>query len=811
MPPRKKTNKPENRTNTKRRNANGRRGILLGVGLALALAAAWFGWRTFHKASAIRNVLLISIDTCRADRLSCYGYPSKSTPNIDAVAAEATLFRNAYTPVPMTLPAHCSMLAGTIPPYHGVHDNVQYGFSGTTLADLLKARGFYTGGIVSAVIMDKRYGLNQGFDSYLDAMPPSPRRKMLRERKGGDTTRLALDFLDQHGAKPFFLFLHYYDAHSPYDPPEPFASQYQDKPYVGEIAYVDSCIGQVVAKLKEQGLYDSTLLVITSDHGEMLGEHGEPYHSFFIYQGVSRVVLVMRVPGQKRGGVVEQTVGLVDIVPTVCGLLKVRPPRNIQGVDLTPLLKGGKMARADRGYYLESLSPTKYKGNSLLGLVQGGWKYIQTTRPELYDLEKDPGEEKNLASSRPELAAALQGRLKSLLEKEVRSHSGGKNGEWDSKAVADLAALGYVQGSVVEDFTFSQDKEDPKDLIEYHAGCVSVRGWTAEGSYRKATEKCQEMIREKPGLSEAYGLLGTIRLQQRDYGGAVEYLQKAFELAPEKHLYHSDLGVALVELGRADEALKHFEEAVRLEPRSSELFTDFGIGLNRLRRFSEAEGKFRKALELDPLDEQAHGGLGAALLAQGKRDGAIEEFTKALEINPANAGVHNFLGRIFLEKGERQKALAHWSDSLRLDPKQPEVLDAAAKILVGQGQAEQALERWESQLQLQPKNPQTMSRLALLKSNPQYPKLKNPAEALTLAQQSCEITGYKDLECLYALATALAASEKLQEASEIGTKALRLAEEKRDTALAASIRDLLEFCKRGAAGGQGNEKAEKKD
>jgi superkiller protein 3 len=258
-------------------------------------------------------------------------------------------------------------------------------------------------------------------------------------------------------------------------------------------------------------------------------------------------------------------------------------------------------------------------------------------------------------------------------------------------------------------------------------------------------------------------------------------------------------------LGRVDEALKHFEEAVRLEPRNSELFTDFAIGLNRLQRFSEAEGKFRKALELDPLDEQAHGGLATALLAQGKRDGAIEEFTKTIEINPANSGAHNFLGRIFLEKGDRQKALAHWSDSLRLDPKQPEVLDAAAKILAGQGRAGEALERWESQLQLQPKNAQTMSRLALLKSNPQYPKLRNPAEALALAQQSCEITGYKDLECLYALAAALAASEKLQEASEIGTKALKLAEEKRDTALAANIRNLLEFCKRGVAGGQGNE------
>jgi len=797
MPARNKRNKPDNGKNTKRHNADSRRGILLGAGILLAIAAGWLAWQAYPKAPKIRNVLLISIDTCRPDRLSCYGYPSKTTPNIDAIAAQGTLFRNAYTPVPMTLPAHCSMLTGTIPPYHGIHDNAQYGFGETTLAGLLKARGFYTGAIVSAMILDRRYGLDQGFDTYLDTMPATPKEKTDKERKGGDTTRLALDFLDRNREKPFFLFLHYYDPHSPYEPPEPFASQFQGKPYEGEIAFVDSCIGQVMAKLKELGLYDSTLLVIASDHGEMLGEHGEMFHMFFVYQAAVKVALVMKLPGQKQGRVVEEPVGLVDIVPTICGLLKAQPPRNIQGVDLTPRLKGRKTARANRDFYCESLTPTKFGGNSLLCLIQGNWKYIQTTRPELYDLEKDPGEETNVASSRADMAASLQSRLKSLLEKEVRSRSGGKRAELDPTALANLAALGYVRGSVVEDFTFSQDKEDPKDLIGYQTDWTMVQDLIHLEKYAEARKLCDKMLKEKPKLANTYNLLGTIALAEKDHAAAVEAFRKTLELEPQEYRHHQDLAVALAELGKMDEAFQHFEEAARMEPRGGEVFTCFGIGLNRARRFAEAEGKFRKALELNPKDDKARRGLARALLAQGKRDGAIEEFTKSLEINPLSAEAHNFLGLAFLEKGDRQKALSHWADSLRLDPDQPETLDLAAKALLEQGQPEQALQYWESQLRLQPRNAQAMSRVALLKSNPRYPKLINFPEALALARQSCELTGYKDLPCLYALATALAKSQKLQEASEIATKALKLAEEAGDTALAANIKDLLEFCKRG--------------
>ena len=771
-------------------------GLLLGGALVLVLAAAWFAWQAYPKAPKIRNVLLISIDTCRPDRLSCYGYRSKTTPNIDAVAAEGTLFRNAYSPVPMTLPAHCSMLTGTVPPSHGVHDNPHYGFSGTTLADLLKARGFYTGGIVSTFILDRRYGLNQGFDTYLDSMPPVPREKLEGERNGGDTTRLALDFLARNRAKPFFLFLHYYDPHFPYEPPEPFASPFKDRPYDGEIAFVDSCIGQVIAKLKDLGLYDTTLLVITSDHGEMLGEHGEIYHMFFVYQAAVKVALVVKAPGQKRGLVVEEPVGLIDIVPTICSLVRAQPPRNIQGVDLTPHLKGRKTAKADRGYYCESLSATKYGGNTLLALVQDNWKYIQTTRPELYDLEKDPGEETNLVSSRAGLAAGLQGRLKALLEKEVRSHSGGEKVESDPKALAALAALGYVRGSVVEDFSFSQDKEDPKDLIGYHTDRNRVQEMIRQEKYGEAKELCGKMLKDRPNMGYTYELLGNIARVEKDHAAAEKAFRKTLELEPREYRHHNDLAVALTELNKTDEAFRHFEEAAKMEPRSSEVFTNYGIALRRAGRFDEAERKSRKALELNPTDYNARRGLAKALLAQGKTDDALVEYAELQKSAPPNVEVLNDLAAIFLRKGDRANALANWAGSLRLNPNQPEVLSGSARALLEMGRPEQSLQNLQNLLQLQPGNSRVMSQIAVLKADAKYPQTSNPAEALALARKACEISGPRDPVTLYALAMALAASQSYAEAAEAASKALKLAEEAGDALAIANIKNLLEICKR---------------
>ncbi|UCD27446.1 MAG: sulfatase, partial [Planctomycetota bacterium] len=372
--------------------------LLTGVGI-------WFVVQRRSSVSAIRHVVLISLDTCRADYLSCYGYARPTTPNIDALAKKGYLFSHAMTPIPLTLPAHASMLTGTIPPHHGKHENkdVYFDPSHVTLAVLLKDKGYHTGAFVGAQVLNGGLGLDRGFDTYDDSFAQS-------ERRAEEVNRAAFEWLEKQKDNPVFLFLHYYDPHDAYIPPEPFATTFKESLYAGEIAYTDHCIGQVFAKLKSLGMYESSLIIVTGDHGEMLGEHGETTHMYFIYESAIKVPLIYKLPGSSASQRIDDIAGIIDIVPTVCDLVEIEPPAGIQGKNLAGYFSNTPPESEDRVLYCESLYPTKYEGNTLLGLVSKRWKYIQTTRPELYDLQNDPGEQTNLAEAEPQRARILKDR-----------------------------------------------------------------------------------------------------------------------------------------------------------------------------------------------------------------------------------------------------------------------------------------------------------------------------------------------------------------------------------------------------------------
>ncbi|MHC4389458.1 MAG: sulfatase, partial [Planctomycetota bacterium] len=313
-----------------------RRGMLLGLLLVAVVAAVWFFRGSTVSLEKPRRVILISIDTCRADYLSCYGFGRETTPNIDAIAKEGIVFKNAIAPIPLTLPAHCSMFTGTYPLYHGVHDNLGNILAefNTTIAEILRTRGYSTAAIVSSFVLDKKFGTNQGFDSYNDTFvqPIGPQDSL--QRRGEEASRFACSYLEQNRDDPFFLFLHYFDAHDDYIPPEPFASEYADDPYAGEIAYTDHCIAQVIDKLKSLDLYDSSLIIIVGDHGEALGDHGEAYHGYYIYQSTVRVPFIIRPPKCRKPKAVDNIVSLVDVVPTILAYLGIEVPPHVQGQDL---------------------------------------------------------------------------------------------------------------------------------------------------------------------------------------------------------------------------------------------------------------------------------------------------------------------------------------------------------------------------------------------------------------------------------------------------------------------------------------------
>ena len=550
-------------------NKNKKSLLLIMLVILLAGAAIWLVVQQRSSVPDIRHVVLISLDTCRADYLSCYGYARPTTPHIDALARQGYLFRHTMTPIPITLPAHTSMLTGTIPPHHRKHENrdVHFDPSHVTLAALLKSKGYRTGAFVGSQILNGHFGLNRGFDTYDD-------RFNQRERRAEEVNCAAFAWLEKQKDNPVFLFLHYYDPHDDYDPPEPFATTFKENPYAGEIAYTDHCIGEVIAKLKSLDMYESSLIIVTGDHGEMLGEHGENTHMYFIYQSAMKVPLVYKLPGSNAAHKIDDLASIIDIVPTVCDLVDINPPAGIQGKNLASYFSDKPPQPEDRHLYCESLYPTKYEANSLLGLVSKRWKYIQTTRPELYDLQEDPGEQTNLVETQPHRARILKDRLAQILEQTVRQKEGREDAPLDAEILHHLRSLGYVGGSSVkEDFSFDQSKEDPKDLIGFHNEfrkiCHLEEQNKLEGQkiLADARASAERLIQQHPGYYGLYQVLLNITVRQKDYANAIRYGEKALALKSGLFRVHHNLGLAYSKTQQHDEAVKQFELALASMPK----------------------------------------------------------------------------------------------------------------------------------------------------------------------------------------------------------------------------------------------------
>jgi arylsulfatase A-like enzyme len=636
--------------------------------LIIALSVA--GWVLYEHLGArrIKHIVLISMDTTRADALSCYGSRYKTTANIDALAAEGVLFENTIAPVPLTMPSHSTMLTGTTPLYHEVHDNILYQLdkSNVTLAEILKDKGFSTGAFVGSFILDSQFGLDQGFDCYDDDLGDERSKTGINERKAGVTSQLACEWIDDHYKENMFLFLHFYDPHMDYNPPEPFDSMFtftdsslgeiplafkQFGLYMGEIAYTDNCIGQVIDKLKSLGIYDSTLIVVTADHGEMLSDHGERTHGYFLYRSAVRVPLVFKLPGRTRPARVKNTVGLADIAPTICSLLNIKLSSDVQGKDISPYLFRNDPVSLQRHVYCESLTPTKYKCNTLLALVSDRYKYIQTTRPELYDIIADPDETNNLIEQDPNLVAQdpeskrarlLKKRLQQIIEQTVKDGSSNKT-EFDEETIARLESLGYVSGGITEDFSFDQSLNDPKDLIAYHVLFSQAMAGMIEKKFDEVREISEIMISLRPKFYQGYLNRARVALEEKDYAMAVKFLKKAIRCDPEQYVLHGELAAALFEQKQFDRSLISLQESLRLNP-------GYHKGLDTLAKHAwlratstddeyydppQALKLARQAIELTPETKKRAGqlhALAAAYAANGNFPEAVENGRLALQL-----------------------------------------------------------------------------------------------------------------------------------------------------------------------------------
>ena len=633
-------------------NNGSRPRVLLALVLVVG-GVTWFLLRPDISQKQVRNVLLISVDTCRADYLSCYGYPRQTTPNIDRLAQEGILFKNAITPMPLTLPAHSSMLTGTYPPYHGVHDNPDYQLaeSNVTLAEILREHRYTTGAIVSTFILDAQFGVDQGFDSYNDKFeePIGPRED--KERRGGEASRFACSYLAEHRDEPFFLFLHYFDPHTVYNPPEPFASEYADDLYAGEIAYSDYCIGQVIDKLKELDLYDSTLIIIVGDHGESLGEHGEAEHGYYVYQCTARVPFIIRPPGNRNPKRIDNIVSLVDVVPTILGYVGVDVPAHVQGKDLSGY-SGPKADSEERRYvYCESFTATKYGCNPLLGLVSERWKYIDTTRPELYDLVVDLHEEKNLVEGEAKRARFMRDELRELVSKLLSNVRSDSRVELDEKTRRIFESLGYVGTAAVNTGVgIDRSKPDPKDLIGYHTYRVRIATLMYQKRLDEAKTVCEKMLVEWPHIPNTHLEFGCVTFKKGEFAESIAHNLRYLALIKQREVQHPE-----------SPAFNHKKPTL-----------------------------------------MAHDNLGGAYHKLGLLDKAVEHYTAALHIKPDRPDVHNNLGVVYFELGEFDKAVKHWREVLRLEADWPQVYDNLAIVLYKQGKIDEAIAHWTEALRLKP-------------------------------------------------------------------------------------------------------------
>lgn len=787
---------------TKKTSGNALVRLLIIILIATIIISGYFIYSRGTTDIEIKNILLISIDTCRADRLSCYGYRRNTTPNIDALASEGVLFKNAVSPVPLTLPAHSSMLTGTIPPYHGVHNNTGYKLfdNNETLAEILQKRGFSTGAVIGACVLDSLFGLDQGFDKYDDEFDEEFQTFSFAERKGAEVSRHGVGWLDKHKDERFFLFLHYFDPHRDWIPPEPFTSKYFGDPYAGEIAYVDDCIGRVIEKLKSLDLYESTMIIITADHGEGLGEHVEQGHGFLIYQDTLHVPLVIRLPGGTSNRSVSGRVGLVDIVPTVLDILKIPIPAHIQGRSLLGCLLRKRPSLKDADYYCESFISTMYDCNPLLGMVTGRWKYIQNVSSELYDLETDPGELKNLLDEHPHRARIMQDKIKEAHEKSRHGEANSKISV-SSETIKNLESLGYVLiGEIDESFEMDLTKENAKDLVKFaDLNSLSTNLMGLE-KYSEAKPMCEKMLEMRPEYSRAYLNLGSIAFAEGDIEKSESYFSQYIRTDPNDPQLYWNLGLTYYYQDRYTEAIEQFEKALGLDPDFTDVYYNLGAAYMRAGKVDQAIQQWKTLLEMNTgYSQKVHIELAKVYFSQGKKDEAIFHWNESLKLDPDDPKVHSSLAETYRLQGKIEKSLVYWKRSLSLDPDQPQVCNRIAELVVTRGRIEEAVRYWKATLELEPDWPRVLNNLGWIMATSTNEKLFNPKDALQYAAKACELTKYEDPETLDTLGAAYAAKGEFDKATQTAQKAGEIFSSRGMEKKAEQARSRLELYKTGKA------------
>ena len=649
------------------------------------------------------NVLLITIDTIRPDRLSCYSTEYLETPNIEALADKGVVFERAFAHNSITLPSHANILLGNTPLFHGVHDNAKFRISEDflTLAEFLKGHGYSTGAFIGAFSLDSRFGLNQGFDVYDESYPSKSSVVFVPpERTAEEVIKPALEWLEDQTRK-WFCWIHLWDPHTLYSPPEPYASQYEEDPYSGEVAYVDAELKKIFDFISSDYLKDSTLVILTGDHGESLGEHEELSHTYFAYNSTIWVPLIVTGPGLKSSRITAN-VCHVDIFPTICDILNLENPPDLHGTSLLPLMNGQKLDT--RPIYFESLGPYYNQGWApQWGFIEGKEKFIDSPIPELYDLEDDFEELNNLAEN-IDLNAYLR-KLNEFKDSLSSSRAAQSPQQMDRETQEKLRSLGYAASSASSTKESYGPEDDLKTLLPYQKKLDQAIILGDEGNTAESEQVLIEIIEERSDFAQAYLYLYQVYTGLGQMDKVVEVLEKGMLNNPNNYAIISTLGVFLVREGQFDRGIEILGKALTILDFDPDAWHYMGFAYWQKKDNERALKYYQRAISLDDSDPMLYYNLGMLYMSRSMElkntaelKQAMESFKTAIARDQNFALAYRGLGMGYRMADQVFNAITVWEQAVQLSPDDPFLLSNLGEAYREVGNKPLAIKYFESLL-----------------------------------------------------------------------------------------------------------------
>ncbi len=652
------------------------------------------------------NVVLVTIDTLRADHVGAYGTGKALTPVLDALAGDGVRFEHCVAQAPLTLPSHASLLSATQPLFHRVRDNGTFRVPPELdlISEVLKENGFATAAFIGGYVLHGKWGLNQGFDHYSDRFEPGPGRDLvlLAKKPAAEVLADARAWLEENGGRRFFAWIHLYDPHFPYEPPAPFDQRCPDEPYRGEVEYADHELGLFFDYLRQKGWYDRTLVAVTADHGEGLDDHGEQKHGYFLYETTMHVPLILRAPAPFAARTVAQTVQLIDVAPTILDLLGITAPRGWQGKTMGRLLAGKEDERFGTAYCETWYPRLHYGWSQLQAFYAHGKKYIFSPRDELYDLRRDPDEKRNLAGEQPRQRAELRGRALAFMQAAGRNAlTPGSIQAMDAEDRRRLAALGYLGGALPltgDDAPLA----DPKDKLPDYVAFGKAVALLGEDRWQEALDAARGIVERNPGFADAVNLEGNALFAGGRHEQALEAFRRALALKPEDANNRLDLLKTLEKLNRLEDAASEARRFLRDAPGDSTLLAALGRILLAQQRDEEGLGVLQQALAADPGIYPRINRAAEVLIARQGFSTAQQLLQGILSVQPRAAGSHYLLGQIAEGRQQPEAAMASYRRELEIDDRHFPAAVNLANLLKQAGRFDEAARYYRAAIDANP-------------------------------------------------------------------------------------------------------------